>query len=323
MDPSELNSPATPNRSLRKYSSTSSSSGDEEIIRLNPFNPVNRLITRSQVQSLLKAQGISLSVKQIEIYQRAFVHKSYCGKKERDQKPNVELVECPEGVLPLQPHSNERLEYLGDAVINCIIGKYLYERYEDQDEGFLTRIRTKLVRGETLANFAEIIKLSQHLIISRHVEDKCNGRRSPRFLEDAFEALIGAIFLDFNEYPIKKYRMDFSGLGFQVAEQFLINLVESNIDFTRLILLDTNYKDQLLRFYQQRFGETPKYKEISANGPPHSRIFTMAVLDPKNKVAGTGQAKSKKKAEQLASRRALIRFGVLDPADVLEDTESD
>ena len=116
--------------------------------------------------------------------------------------------------------------------------------------------------------------------------------------------------------------MDFSGLGFQVAEQFLINLVESNIDFTKLILLDTNYKDQLLRFYQQRFGETPKYKEISANGPPHSRIFTMAVLDIKNKVAGTGQAKSKKQAEQLASRRALIRFGVLDPS-VLEDSESD
>lgn len=312
--------------------SNTSSSRDDEIVKFNPFNPVNKLITRFQVHSILKDQGIYLSIKQIDIYQRAFVHKSYCQKNDKKGNYNeTELVECPKDVLPLQPYSNERLEFLGDAVINCVIGKYLFERYDDQDEGFLTRIRTKLVRGETLASFAEIIKLADHLILSKHIEEKCNGRKNIRFLEDVFEAFIGAIFLDFNNYKTKQPKVqsknssiDFSGLGFQVAEQFLINFVESNIDFTKLILFDTNYKDQLLRFYQQKFGETPKYQEISINknGPPHNRTFTMAVLDPQNNVVGTGKARSKKKAEQSASRTALIRFGVLDQS-VLEDSDSE
>ena len=287
--------------------------GDSEIKIINPYNFNNKLINKHNVHKILSNYGISFDIKDISLYQNSFVHKSYCVKKEEEMQEDVELAERPEGALPLQERSNERLEYLGDSILNAIIAKYLYERFPDQEEGFMTKLRTKIVCGETLGKLAKDIGLGEYLLISRHVEERCNGRESTRILEDVFESFIGALFLDFTEnYEGKEPLLEYSGPGFQICELFIINIIESKIDFTELVLNDTNFKDQLLRHFQQEYQKTPKYKEVLVEGPPHDRIFTMCVLDINDEIIAEAKGKSKKKAEQLASKYALIKLGIIE-----------
>ena len=225
----------------------------------------------------------------------------------------MELEEKPEDCLDLQETSNERLEYLGDAILSATVASYLYERFPNEEEGFMTRIRTKLVNGEMLGSLADKMDLNEHLVISRHVEEKCNGRNSVKILEDIFESFIGAIYLDFNETEVEHPRLDFySGLGFQICQVFIISIIEKFVDFSDLILNDYNYKDQLMRYFQQKFKHTPKYKEILIEGPPNNRSFTMCVMKNDNTVLAYGKEKTKKKAEQLASKNALINMGIIE-----------
>ena len=283
---------------------------ENEIIKLNPFNLKNKLITKEGVNKILKEYDIEEEIHNLEYYQRAFIHKSYIKKENKD---DVELEEKPEDCLDLQETSNERLEYLGDAILSATVASYLYERFPNEEEGFMTRIRTKLVNGEMLGSLADKMDLNEHLVISRHVEEKCNGRNSVKILEDIFESFIGAIYLDFNETEVDHPRLDFySGLGFQVCQVFIISIIEKFVDFSDLILNDYNYKDQLMRYFQQKFKHTPKYKEILVEGPPNNRSFTMCVMKNDNTVLAYGKEKSKKKAEQLASKNALINMGLIE-----------
>lgn len=282
-----------------------------ESVLLNPYNPSNIPVNRDVLESI-----IGFKIKDISIYQNAFVHKSYC-KKIESQTTNsdgtaVEIIECPEDCMELQEESNERLEFLGDSILGAVVTSYLYNRY-DKDEGFCTKLKTKLVNSSTLAKLSTHLGLQKYVIISKHVEERCNGRDNPRILEDLFEALIGAIFLDFNRYTMSLEGQSFhSGMGYHVAERFIINILETTIDFTQLIKHDYNYKDIILRYYQREFHITPKYSTIKVEGPPNERLFTMAVFSPENKVVGIGKERSKKRAEQLASRDALKHYGVLE-----------
>ena len=288
-----------------------------EKIKINPYNFNNKLLRKQEVTNILSQFDIEYQITDLSIYQQAFVHKSYCKKKPEDiQNEDVELVEKPEGCLELQDKDNERLEFLGDSIISAVVANYLYDRFWDQDEGFMTRLRTKLVNGESLGKLAMELGFGKHMLISRHVEERCNGRESTRILEDVFESFVGAIFLDFNESGLNTGILAdmYSGLGFQVAQKFIINVIESKVDFSELILKDYNFKDQLLRYFQQQFQQTPKYKELLVEGPPHDRTFTMCVMDVDGDIISEGTGRSKKKAEQLASREALIKFGVIEPA---------
>ena len=199
--------------------------------------------------------------------------------------------------------------------------------YPTMDQGFKTKMKTKLVKKETLAKFANFLGFSEWLIISRHIEEKTNlGRYNPRILEDVFEAFLCAIFLDQNqniEYQspkmkkLDKYRL--FGPGWQIVNAFIENLLEFCIDFEELILTQENHKETLLQYYQREFKITPKYLELSIEGPPHNRIFTMGVLDKNGNIIGRGVAKSKKEAEQHASLDALKYFG--EDNDILSDSE--
>ena len=175
-----------------------------EKIKINPYNFNNNLLSVKEVNKILSNFDIDQKITDLSIYQQSFVHKSYCKKKPEDINDDVELAEKPEGCLELQDGDNERLEFLGDSIISSTVAKYLFERYSDQDEGFLTRLRTKLVNGESLGDLAKKLDFGKYLLISRHVEDRCNGRNSLRILEDVFESFIGSIFLDFNESIIHK-----------------------------------------------------------------------------------------------------------------------
>ena len=352
---------------LKQHTMNDSSSNDGDLkIKINPYNINNKLITNIDVQKILRKFDLNIEINNIRNYHKSLSHKSYCKKKNNDN--DIEIADKPDGVLELQDESNERLEFLGDSIINSVVANYLFERFPQEDEGFMTRIRTKLVNGQTLGMFARNIGLTEFLLISRHVEERCNGRESYRILEDAFESFIGAIFLDCNEIDLNGYYnnlykkqnhsiikkienklnklsqtdneikdclndlnklknnlkdniMDLSGPGYQICQIFIISVIENNISFQDLILKDTNFKDQLLRYFQHNYQITPKYFEEHTDGPPHSRIFTMSVSGPNGNIIGTGKGRSKKKAEQIASKFALIYLGEL-TGDILSDDDN-
>lgn len=291
-------------------SSLSSIDDEPEYILINPYNPINRLIEKHEVEAILKEP-----IHNLKLYQNAFVHKSYCVKKGENIMNGlpVILADRPAGVLELQENSNERLEFLGDSILGAVVTNYLYNRFETQDEGFCTKLKTKLVNCETLASFSRCFGLGEFLIISKYVEERCNGRKNPRILEDIFESFIGALFLDFQK----------EGRGFEVVNTFILQILERNVDFTQLILHDNNYKDILLRYYQHTFQITPKYKEIKVDGPAHQRMFTMGVMDKNGKVIGVGEERSKKKAEQIASKQALLYYQQLEDSDESDFSSSD
>ena len=291
-------------------------------VLFNPYNPNNKYIDREFLEKLL-----GFKVHHLDVYQRAFVHKSYCKGIEsyttNQDGEKIEFIEKPSDCIDLQEHSNERLEFLGDSVLGSSVTSYLFRRY-DKDEGFCTKLKTKMINTDALAMLSKKLGLQEYLMINKHVEEKCDGRSNPRILEDLFESLIGAIFLDFNRYELELSGKKFySGLGYQVAERFIIDIMEKYIDFTKLIKNDNNYKDIILRYYQKNFHVTPKYIKISVTGPPTERYFTMGIQSPNGKIIGKGVATHKKKAEQLASKEALKYYKILEESSDSEMTDSD
>jgi ribonuclease-3 len=159
----------------------------------------------------------------------------------------------------------------------------------------MTNIRTEIVNNDRLGELAKKVGFTPWLMISRHVEEVCEGRQNLRLLGSMFEAWLGAIY----------YSAGKGGAGFEGVQAFVTNVMERHIYFVELITKNTNYKDQLLRRFQSEYHQPPKYKVVSEDGPSHDRTFTMGVLSPDGKVIATATAKNKKEAEQAASRLAL------------------
>jgi len=176
--------------------------------------------------------------------------------------------------------------------LNLIIAKFIFEKYPDKEEGYLTRIRTKLVNGKTLAYLAKCLNLNEFLIISKNVES-INGRNNDRILEDIFEAFLCSIHTD---------------LGFKYVENFVLRVINEFIDFNT-IEEDNNFKDILLRKCQQSLQVNPEYQLISTSGPAHKKTFTSVVVIQGTRYA-TGTGNTKKEAEQIASKNTLevLRF---------------
>jgi ribonuclease-3 len=280
------------------------------------YNENNFYITKEIIQSILQKGNINKEVNDIELMQQAFIHKSYCKnndfKKNEKFFGNIDAInindEKYKNIMPLQDDSNEVLEWLGDGIIQSISAIYLFKRYNKQREGFLTKIRSKLVKTETLAKLALSLNFDKYLIVSKHIEIICNGRRNSRILEDCFEAFIGAMMNEFGATNEAE--------GFNICNTFIINIIEQKIDITELIINDDNYKDQLMRYYQKMYnGKFPKYEQkevittVNAEGITN-RKFHMFVRDIDNKIIGEGVARSKKEAEQKAAKAALMHFGI-------------
>jgi len=283
----------------------------DDTVRLVPYNSKNKLLTEADIKKIFKLAGLKLSPYSLSYYQKAFVHRSYINKVVSNM---TDIPVCPENCLPLFLDSNERLEFLGDSIVGSIVVSYLFRRFPDGDEGFMTKLKTRLVKTDALAEFASYLNLGKHMVISKHVDDKCDGRENPRMLEDLFESFMGAMFLDFSSVDTtesKKMGLLY-GPGYSMCESFMINIIEKRVDFENLVLNDENYKDILLRYFQHKFSITPKYIELNKDGPAHKRHFTMGVYDNNGTIIGSGSEKSKKKAEQLASKMALISLGVLE-----------
>jgi ribonuclease-3 len=285
---------------------------DEIKVIVNPYNFNNKLLTEKDVYSIIRKYDIQGNIYSMKYYQLSFIHSSYTKKAPMEIGENVVLAKKPEGALELMDGDYERLEFLGDAVVSIVVAKYLFERFPDENEGFLTKMRTKLVNGEMLGFLAAKLGFGGFAIMSRHIEDKCKGRTSQHILEDMFEAFVGAMFLDFNE--IDNYNLldnFYSGIGFQICEKFIIHVIEEHVDFSELILKNTNYKEMLNKYFNETYEIPINFSSPTVEGGLNDRLYTVEVLDDNNVVIGTGVGKSKKKAEQYACKDTLINLKII------------
>jgi ribonuclease-3 len=186
---------------------------------------------------------------------------------------------------------NQRLEFLGDAVLQLALTRELYEKFPDFNEGPLTKARAKLVNRRTLAVHGRDLRLGEHLILSRG-EELHGGRERPSALADAYEALIGAIFLDG---------------GYELAREFILREFAAACSGLDPIPILENPKGELQEFLQARSSEAPQYRVISASGPDHDRMFECTVHHGGIELA-RGAGKSKKAAESEAALAALKKL---------------
>jgi len=190
--------------------------------------------------------------------------------------------------------SNERLEFLGDAVLGLIIARELYQRLPRSTEGEMTELRSSLVRGDTLSRLAEAISLGNYLYLGKG-EKASGGRLKPANLAGAMEAVIAAVFLD---------------QGPDTTRDFILRLMDKELNKILSQGIEPDYKSQLQELIQSRYQQTPTYQVIEAIGPDHDRRFTVEVRVD-DTVLGRGSGKSKKAAEEESARSALDRL----PAD--------
>lgn len=186
--------------------------------------------------------------------------------------------------------SNERLEYLGDSILNLIVTEYLFKKFRNKSEGDLTKLRSRFVNRDVLLKVANTIKLNKLVFISENAQHALeSGAKS--ILSDTMEAFIGAIYLD---------------KGLEETRKFIYkNIIKPNI---RLVNIeDQNYKSRLLEYLQLHKLDIPKYQVVKEEGPQHSKIFTVEVL-VNGKSMGTGKGSTKKEAEQLAAKEALSKL---------------
>lgn len=263
----------------------------------NPWNLKNKIIPEKEIARILTTYGVQDEFKDLTLFKQACVHTSYVDKSDvwAKQEEAMTLAEKPPNCLPLQTADNEELEYAGDGILSGVVATYLKERFPGQGEGFMTNLRTEIVNNDRLGDLAKKVGFSPWLVISRHVEEVCDGRQNLRLLGSMFEAWLGALY----------YSAGKGGKGFEAVQNFVITVLEKHIYFVELITKNTNYKDQLLRWFQAEYHQPPKYKVVREEGPSHDRVFTMGVLSPDGNVIATAVARNKKEAEQNASRQAL------------------
>lgn len=188
--------------------------------------------------------------------------------------------------------SNERLEFLGDAFLGCAVARFLYDRFPEASEGVLSKMRSALVSRVNFARFAREMGIDSDILLGKG-EELTGGRERESNLAGAFEAVIGALYLDTG------YRKTF-----QIISRLLKDCLEN-----KEIFID--YKTKLQELIQKQYGSRPKYKVILEEGPAHSKCFHIEVKVGR-RVLGKGSGKSKKEAEQSAAKEGLENLGALD-----------
>ena len=274
------------------------------------YNKNNKLLKAEDIQNFLKKGGITEKIVKLDIWQQAFTNKSYSHYIYKSKYYKYIDERKPlNGELEIRKKSNETLEWLGDAFIQSIVSSYLAKRFRKQNEGFLTKIRSKLVKTESLAKITKYLELEEFLLISKNVEILSNGRNNSKLLEDLFESFIGAFITDFSNKVDEPY-------AYKLCKKFILNCIQNAIDMTDIIRKDDNYKDQLMRYFQKnKEAFLPKYKMESSstinnkNGSIYKN-FVLNVYDEHNNIIGTGSAMSKKEAEQRAAKNALQKYGI-------------
>lgn len=230
------------------------------------------VVARAKGSALERRLGVTFNDR--KLLKQALVHSSYV-----NENPHA------------APESNERLEFLGDAVLGLVVADQLFATYPGQDEGQLTELRTLLVRRDTLAKAARRLKLGDELFLGRG-EEAGGGRHRPTNLAHAYEALVGAVFLD---------------RGLKTAHRFVRRSLQPEFESLPARPFPFDPKSRLQEMSQSRYQMPPQYRVVEAAGPDHARRFTVEVL-VNGRVMGTGEGLSKQEAEKEAARAALAHL---------------
>ena len=209
------------------------------------------------------------------LLQRAFIHRSYLNEAEND------------GTLA----DNERLEFLGDAVLTFVVSEELFRRFPAYQEGALTNLRAALVRRETLARLAKQLHLGDYLMLG-HGEEESGGRQRIATLCATFEALIGALYMD---------------QGSEAVRNFAMALIGEELERVKKDALEKDPKSRLQEWVQSNIGLTPRYKMVESHGPDHAKTFVMQVTIA-HQIYGVSAGHSKQDATQAAAAMALYRL---------------
>lgn len=237
----------------------------------NNSHYVNKILTPQKFTQL--EHIIGSPIKNKYHYIQALMHRSFLEELEEDDT------------------SNERLEFLGDSVLSLVVAEYLFENFPKEDEGFMTKVRAKLVNRFALSDAAEEIGLASFILINQNLTNTF-ARASKTVLSDAFEAIVGAIYLDH---------------GLETAKKFINRVLIEPITKADDYLVDENYKSQLLEYAQANKLEAPSYVVIKEEGPQHDRLFTIRV-NVGEEYFGIGKGKNKKTAEQNAAKVTLNKI---------------
>ena len=229
---------------------------------------------KDRINELIPLQeSLRYKFKDLELLNKALTHKSYSNE------------------TLLSVKNNERLEFLGDSVLDLIVGDYMFLTYQDLPEGPLSKIRAAVVNENCLAGLAQNIKLGSYLLLGNG-ECLSGGRQKSSILANAYEAMVGALFCD----------SDFQA----TAGVFLPQLVEK-IDVYRDACISIDFKTDLQEYTQSRFSCTPSYEIVGEMGPCHDKRFDVKVT-ARSQLLGSGKGRSKKEAEQNAAKEALSNF---------------
>ncbi|ADL12547.1 ribonuclease III [Acetohalobium arabaticum] len=233
------------------------------------------MITAEYKEKLEELQSkIDIYFADLDLLQRALTHKSYANEN-RD----------------LNLKDNERLEFLGDSVLDIVVSEYMFNRYPDYPEGKLAKMRASVVSAPTLAAKARELDLGRYLLLG-HGEEMTGGRKRSSILADAFEALVGSIYLD---------------QDLDIAEDFIMKLMKVDIESAEAGEHIRDYKTTLQEMIQKRSNARPEYYVIEEKGPDHSKEFTVEVKF-NDRSLGEGTGSSKKEAQQQAAKNALKKL---------------
>ena len=225
-------------------------------------------------------QKLGYVFKNIEYLQTALTHSSYSN----ELKLKGKIVEC-----------NERLEFLGDSVLSIIAANYLFNKYPDYPEGELTRRRAVIVCRDALSSYAKAFDLGSFLFLGNG-EEKNNARERKSLLENTFEALMVAIYLDGNQYRM------------EIIADLMYPFFENELDAWEKGRIVKDYKSELQQIVQQSGVDTLSYVLVGSSGPDHEKIFEVEARLNSN-IVGHGKGRTKREAEQCAAKEALELFG--------------
>jgi ribonuclease-3 len=274
-------------------------------VRDRILNENNIPITPEFINGIFRSMGFDHKVKCLENFQQAMIHVSYLEENMSDPK-QIKLLKDVQPInprlrdtcMPLQTKSYERLEFLGDSIIRHGIGKYLYTRYPEKDEGFLTTNRSKMENSGALSQLARRFGMQKYAIIGRNIE-QVNGRSTyTKITEDIFEAFMGAVNLE---------------VGDERSVEFVWKIIEEELDMAETIRTETNYKDTLMQYFHKvdSVRRDVQYDDLELNNDGRKRYRTTVREKDTGKKLGWGEGRSKKKSQQRAAKDALIRLGII------------
>jgi dsRNA-specific ribonuclease len=283
------------------------------------INEKNTEITKEFIEKLFKKYNFKHKVKNLDNFKLAMVHISYLTRTtitEKIARLLKDVIPIDDNVkhlaIPLKEKDYNELEFVGDGVIHGVLAEYLKKRYEGQGEGFLTNLRSKLEKDETLSKLSKILGLHKYAIIARNIEQSDGRINNIQLTEDIFEAFIGALKEE---------------TTWEKCQEFIINIIETELDMAEIIYKDVNYKDKLMQHFHKLKWNEPKYHEDvsqqknTKEGCLEIRSYTTYIMNPNKEIIGVGIGDSKQKSHQNAAYNALIKLGVINEHD--DDNDSD